>query len=56
MPSHPDRVRQNYDPDLLFPIELPDTEVEIDDLPLEPPSDATDDDPDTEVDRDLCSR
>ena len=56
MPSHPDRVRQNYDPDLLFPIEVPDTELEIGDLPLVPPSDAADDDSDIELGRDLRSR
>ena len=55
MPSHPDRVRQNYDPDVLFPIEVSDTEIEIDDLPLEHPSETADDDLDPSLDRDLSA-
>ena len=55
MPSHPDRIRQNYDPDVLFPIEVPDTEIEIDDLPVDRPSDATEDPADPELDDDMRS-
>ena len=53
MPSHPDRVRQNYDPDVLVPIEVPDSEIEIEDLPLERPSETTDDDTEPGHGRDL---
>ncbi len=35
MPSHPDRVRRQYAPDSTFPLEVPDTELDLDDLPLD---------------------
>lgn len=44
MPSHPDRVRRQYDPDRTFPLEVPESELELDELPPDEREQALDDD------------